>query len=432
MQSTDSAFTTSDLSKWEQPNFWLKLCPSLTIGTDLTIPSSTRDTTATSVHKDRRRQLQEKGFTVIDEPLAEESMIKELRDGLATLHKLKFPASFILLFDVTWKLAALSRDQLEQSTLACNKFQFDILAWHIDSDGFSPHRDRQPENAAASFHNEEARFVTQWIALTDATPENSCLHMIPKYCDPGYAAGDTEDEDPLHRALSNKESFQQIRAVPRRPGQSVLFTHRTIHWGSARDPDSSQPPRIAISFVCSDPAFESSYVDPKHFTSEKAPPFHIRLLLVCAQLLIYYQRFDLSKECIKACYSYCKEHESELDECYRRKVFVEFVKAMNETSSKETTATVKDSDAEKIVDGDAKDESEAEEDEEAMMEEMLDAEQGGYGEFSDDFDELDGEDDDGGGDDNSSESDDNGATLFGKRSAPEGNTDINPSKRVNN
>jgi hypothetical protein len=442
--SVAADFTSANRKKWQEPFFWRKLCPELTIDAKkpptTAIPKIEKD--AASLHTDRRSRLADRGYALADEPVADLSVIQAMRTGIETLHKLGLPASFILLFDNTWDLAALSRSVLEKSTLETNKFQFDILAWYIDSGGFSPHRDRQPEDVAASFEKDDAKFATHWIALTDATPENSCLYVIPKGSDPGYKGGDTEEEDPLRRALPNKEAFQQIRALPRQQGQSVLFTHRIIHWGSARDPASLQPPRIAISFVCSDPTFEKPYVDPTYFSSEKAPPFHIRMLLVCAQLLIYYQRFNLPKECIKACYEYCKDYEEELEDSYRKKVFVEFVKAMNEAASEDAAESTVDSLIvnDSIDNGKAfasgknagDDEDDSDEDEEAVMEEMLNAEKGGYGEFADDYDELGEEEEEGGDfdDDDEDDDDEEGMTLFGKRDASADEEDSTTKKRA--
>jgi hypothetical protein len=457
-ESVGSPSVATDFTNgsWKEPDFWRKICPELSVKNSNKSPMAAPEIEdeVASLHKDRRCQLTDRGFALVDEPVADVSVIQALRNGIETLHKLGLPASFILCFDVTWELAAVSRAVLEKSTLETNKFHFDILAWYIDAaGGFSPHRDRQPDDTAASFEKDEAKFVTQWIALTDATPENSCLYMIPKGSDPGYKGGDTEDEDPLRRALPNKEAFQQIRALPRQQGQSVLFTHRVIHWGSARDPLSCQPPRIAISFVCSDPTFEKPYVDPKYFTSEKAPPFHIRMLLVCAQLLIYYQRFNLPKECIKACYEYCKEYEEELEDSYKKKVFVEFVKAMNEAAPKDPAESTGNpqiangdgEDGKVVASGNRKDDDD---EEDAVMEEMLNAEKGGYGEFADDYDEIansDGEngkaiasgnwkDDDEDGEDfddeDDDDDDDNGMTLFGKRNVPADQEDSATSKRA--
>eukprot|EP00980_Cylindrotheca_fusiformis_P029626 scaffold23625_cov137-Cylindrotheca_fusiformis.AAC.11 len=282
-----------------------------------------------------------------------------------------------------------------------------------------PHRDRQPDDAHSTFHSDgQAKFITQWIALSNATTENSCLHVIPKDSDPGYVDGDTESEDPLRRALPAKESYQHIRALPRKAGESIIFTHRIIHWGSASDADAITP-RIAISFVSSDPGYEPPLVNPNFFTDECNPPFRIRLLLVCAQLLIYYQRFELKKEAIKACYTYCKRNETELEESYRQKVFVEFINAMKATTGSSVESS--GSPGVKLVVSGEDDEGD---DEDAMMQEMLNAESGGYGEFHDDFDDIDG----GGGEDvdadfdEEEEENETATDLFGnKRAGPSPN-----------
>ena len=61
-------------------------------------------------------------------------------------------------------------------------------------------------------------YSTLWLPLTDATPDNSCLYVIPKQFDPGYVSGDLDgdgpESDPLQRALSSKDCFQHIRAIP--------------------------------------------------------------------------------------------------------------------------------------------------------------------------------------------------------------------------
>jgi hypothetical protein len=165
-----------------------------------------------------------------------------------------------------------------------------------------------------------------------------------------------------------------------------MFTHRILHWRSRGNPNSPQvKPRIAISFVCSDPSFEGPYLDPKYLSDEATPPLRIRLLLVCAQLLIYYQRFDLPKECIRTCYSMCKESEDELDEAYRQKVMVEFVKAVKEINTKESEMAAESEGA--VPSREPSADSEGEDD--AMLEVMLDAEAAGYSDdFEDDFDEA--------------------------------------------
>ena len=408
----ETLFTRKNQSAWSGREHWTELC-HLHIS-DEKAKQENESKRSPSNGKDRLRTgLVEDGYVLVDD-VVEEQLTSNLKDAIISLHARGYPATFVLLYDETWELARLALKTLSVATHPSNIFNFDILAWHIDPRenvaGFSPHRDRQPIDVKSSFHeDQQAKYVTMWMALTDATPENSCLYVIPKQSDPGYTDGDSDSgtdltdqrDDPLWRALSNKESFQNIRALPRQAGQSVIFTHRILHWGSRGNPNSLQhEPRVAISFVCSDPTFERPYLNSSHFP----PNFTTRLLLVCAQLLMYYQRLDLPKECIRACYEYCKDHAAELDTAYRNKVTVEFVKAMKEATDSNSNGDLQDTD--ENDDGD-----------DALLEAMLDAEEGGYGDFEDEFDELEESSPRCFVDhDESQEDDDHAAvSLFGKR-----------------
>jgi hypothetical protein len=396
---------------------WTNFCPKLSIEDDTTDTTTTGSWKMASIPESesnwRRNRLISDGFVLVDDGMNVD-LVNALREGIESLHQLNLPASFILLYDETWQLARDARRIMEASSHSQNKFNFDLLAWFIPlgTGGFSPHRDRQPADAASTFHSDhQAKFLTQWIALSDATPENSCLYVIPKQFDPGYTSGDTDETgDPLQRALTTKESYQHIRALPRKAGQSILFTHRIIHWGSQGDifdesKSTKVEPRIAISFVCSDPDYEAPLLvnHGNYFPSnddngnplQQSPPLKIRLLLVCAQLLIYYQRFELDKAVIKACYDYCKMYEDELEENYRHKVYLEFVKAMKEQQPlqdqetlPETTSKVSNEETKYPDENGSHDDDD---DEEAVLEEMLNAEEGGYGEFEDDYDEIEDE-----------------------------------------
>jgi hypothetical protein len=390
-------------------------------------------------------------------------LLQNLASAITKLHKTySLPATFILLYDQAWELAASASDVLSTATHERNTFNFDVLAWYIDprdetiAAGFSPHRDRQPKHAQAlqdSFHPDgQAKYVTMWMALLDATPENSCLYVIPRHCDPGYLAGDDDGDqkdklddespmtpsndatlDPLARALSTKQAYQNIRALPRSQGDAVLFTHRIMHWGSKGNKNSSLPlkPRIAISFVCSDPSFERPYLlnwqkywNP-NATPKILPPFRIRLLLVCAQLLIYYQRFDLDKETIRKCYGYCKEYSFEFDPSYWKQVSLEFVKAMKEdvkNDDREAERANEDGGSDNDVSEDMMNIEKGDDDEDdALLEAML--ENASHSDVSDDYDEMDDNGNDGcfrgvsGGepsDDGSDLEDETSFTLFGK------------------
>ena len=82
------------------------------------------------------------------------TLVRKLAQGIRQLKAAGWPASFILMYDEAWTLA----DQVNEIMFLVtgNKNNLDMLAWYIDPDqgqsGFSPHRDRQPEDTKASFH----------------------------------------------------------------------------------------------------------------------------------------------------------------------------------------------------------------------------------------------------------------------------------------
>lgn len=425
------------LLQWSDINYWRRLCPYLTIGNT----SIDSDGTSNDGGDDTREKLLQllinDGYALIDNPICNDiNLQKNVCRGITDMEvEHSLPATFILLFDETWQLARESyhlllqgdkakdtqqQQQSQKGILHRNSstmaFNFDMLAWYIDPKlnqaGFSPHRDRQPDSLSdlkqSFYSDEQAKYITHWIALADATPDNSCLYVIPKEFDPGYLQGDdmSEEEkkdtnksddssinnndqlDPLSRALNTKQSYQNIRALPRNAGQSVIFTHRILHWGSRGNPQAlNNHPRVAISFVYSDVDFEAPYLSKELFSKDSKgnwnyPSFETRLLLVCAQLLIYYQRFNLSISTLRACYQYCKANSDQLDENYKKKVFIEYVKAM-----KEQRDGIPDCDENKksdIDDPKCDDGGANSDDEEALLEEMLN----NSGEFDDDYDEM--------------------------------------------
>ena len=148
------------------------------------------------------------------------------------------------------------------------------------------------------------KYATAWVALTDASPDNSCLYFIPKDADPGYSAGDDcaavaslGGGDALRACLPTPEAMQRIRAVPAAAGSAVLFGHRTFHWGSAGRRGCTAP-RVAMSFGAACPSFEAPYLTGAQGTARGVaganvpfPRLAARLALAAAQCIAYADRF---------------------------------------------------------------------------------------------------------------------------------------------
>lgn len=215
---------------------------------------------------------------------------------------------------------------IDAATHRKNRCSYDIVAWHVDAQagqkGFSPHRDRQPQDwmprglpkdVRSTFRSEVdgrvAKYNTCWLAVSEASAENSCLYFLPQRYDPGYLDGDLSDEDPMLRAFGvGKHVFQHIRSVPLPAGGCSFHTHRIIHWGSAAKEQGRGSvrvqiaPRIAISCAFSDNDFEPSYLKRAGQDGERNPKppsfpvgggfnLSIRLALAGAQVVNYADRW---------------------------------------------------------------------------------------------------------------------------------------------
>eukprot|EP00656_Telonema_subtile_P021073 TRINITY_DN22117_c0_g1_i1.p1 TRINITY_DN22117_c0_g1~~TRINITY_DN22117_c0_g1_i1.p1 ORF type:complete len:212 (+),score=27.63 TRINITY_DN22117_c0_g1_i1:168-803(+) len=172
-----------------------------------------------------------------------------------------------------------------------NRINMDWYVFHVDpnrsgalSAGWAPHRDRMSNADAMNGFRENGvpKYNTCWVPLSDATVDNSCLMILPKGSDSGYH-GDQNPDDVFRSVFGDGAALQSVRALPCPQGSLVSFSHRTLHWGS--HPTSlGHPARIALSFACSEDAFEAPYFDRSMLP---LPPFDVRLGLVCGQLLLY-------------------------------------------------------------------------------------------------------------------------------------------------
>eukprot|EP00941_MAST-03F_sp_MAST-3F-sp1_P002928 g2928.t1 len=284
----------------------------------------------------RHRMEKDGYFSVEDLPWT--ANITDVKKGIENLLLHGWPATFILVYDEAWALAK-EVSELMSYVSGGNCNNMDMLAWHVDPNkgdsGFSPHRDRQPEDLASSFRKDGSpKYSTCWIPLTDAVPDNSCLYFIPRAFDPGYGPEEGDlpgenDPDPLQRALLRKEDYQNIRAVPVRSGSAVMFSHRIIHWGSSGR-RGYHTPRVAFSFAASDPSFEPAYF----LSGENAFPkkVNVRLALAAGQMISYYDRFQFSGDKLRFFYRLFKKGgDTIFHKSYREKVITAFVEATQET-----------------------------------------------------------------------------------------------------
>jgi Phytanoyl-CoA dioxygenase (PhyH) len=147
--------------------------------------------------------------------------------------------TFLYVYDEAWQVLDALLPRL--SPLLGEDFEplADVWAWCIDPrkdpGGWPIHRGwyedvRDGSGAPA--------LVNVWVALSDATERNACMHFVPLPRDPHYA-GDLQ-------TLTGLEALGV--SVPTPAGSVLVWDANVAHWGGTCDPSFDEA-RISMSFT---------------------------------------------------------------------------------------------------------------------------------------------------------------------------------------
>ena len=424
------------------PEYWRALCPELHVDDDAFIDSVRAMSDVGSGNgfaRDVRARIIERGFTKIPSHKLpwRTTNHRVLARAAMRLMQHGWNPTWLLAYDEAWAVASeLSAFVFETTG---NRLNHDALLWHVGAHdavptAFSPHRDRQPEDARRTFREDgTAMYATAWVPLTDAGPENSCLCFVPAPNDPGYVDGDDDGEtsaddeddsiidaddasndngagalgsrkpretDPLRLALPDKQAFQRIASVPAEAGSVVVFTHRVIHWGSAPPPPTppsygeAHEPRVCVSFGFADEAYEPAYLRRGDGGAFRGfPRLRARAALVAAQMVSYHERFTCDAKMLSLFHvlitgggldDVANDTAFRLCPKYKRGVLREYVRAAAELGAEKKSAEDGES-----GDGDGDDSDAVEDAMDNALDAMLEAQMAGrIDEFEDDFDAI--------------------------------------------
>ena len=144
---------------------------------------------------------------------------------------------FAFVYDEYWR-PYFALDPLYRRLIGDYVFLPNFWAWNVDPKkceaGWGPHRD---VGCAALLPDGSPKSLTTWIALSEATPLNGCLHMVPKHADPTYG---TPNDGNWRFAESS------VRPLPARPGDVLMWNQAVVHWGGQSSPEAAQS-RVSLS-----------------------------------------------------------------------------------------------------------------------------------------------------------------------------------------
>jgi hypothetical protein len=277
---------TDWLDRAADRSYWRALLPALTISDD---PPEVAPAVAVDDElRDRlRSDLLDEGWFRLP-PCLPPDDVTRLSDAVQRLDTEGLPLGFLYVYDEPWRLSAWARPLL--AALLGDDFKQlpDIWAWCVRADGVSrgwpPHRDRDFETLLPSGL---PKSLSLWIPLTDATPDNGCMYVLPTGYDKNFLL--------RHKDVS-VDVPQHIRALPAPAGSILGWNHVLVHW-SGRTSRYATVPRVSISieYQRADAKPENTpLLDPR-----RPPPFERRLGLIGKQIQQYAHMYDADPELLE-------------------------------------------------------------------------------------------------------------------------------------
>jgi Phytanoyl-CoA dioxygenase (PhyH) len=182
---------------------------------------------------------------------------------------------FAFVYDEFWR-PYFRLDALFRHLLGPYTFLPDFWAWDVDPGrggaGWGTHRDR---GRKALRDDGSPVSLTAWIAISEATPLNGCIRVVPKTFDPTYG---TDREDTW------RFRDEDVRALAAAPGDLLVWDQALLHWGGKAAPEAPHS-RVSMSFEVQRlevPSGEAPLIAPWQVV-----PFEMRLKLIGQKLLHY-------------------------------------------------------------------------------------------------------------------------------------------------
>jgi hypothetical protein len=260
--------------------FWRGVFPELAIGDRLQGEFHLNRLSPQTMATVEQRMRVEGYFQERDPQLVELAAL--LSNAISRCVQLGIPPVFIFLFDEAWM--AFFRQHGTLSAFLGPQYQVlpDFWAWHVDpragQAGWRPHRDK---GRSALAPDGSPLSLTVWMPLTEATPLNGCMYVLPANRDPVYGS---ENE------ANWQVDFPSIRALPGQPGDWLCWNQAVLHWGAQSSPFATQP-RMSMALE-----FQRADVQPFNTPLLGTLPvlnFESRLRLVAKQILQYQHMYPL-------------------------------------------------------------------------------------------------------------------------------------------
>jgi hypothetical protein len=268
-------------------SYWRALAPDFPIRTD---PGSAKASAGRAPERAETtragRHLRDDGYFQIGAVLDAGSLAR-LNRLVDIVTGAGWPGSFAWMYDEVWACVRLPELQtILAAALGDGCLHIPHLWVHevpavAGAAGWSPH-----------FDGYGSRRASVWLALTDATVDNGCMHVVPR----SALAPSFQGDWPPERMIPVGDAVRALhasRALPVSAGAALGWTFDTLHWGgtsvATREREHARR-AISLEFIARDEtplAHETPLLDPRG----PLPSFAERLSMI-ARGLATYEHFE--------------------------------------------------------------------------------------------------------------------------------------------
>ena len=269
----------------QDPNYWLSLCPAMTITPHQleTVSTNASNSELAGAINDYRTY----GHCAVHNVFALDK-IDALATAVTSVGDAGWPLIYAFVYDMFWSVGRATKLRAFVSSLIGSEYQPTVSFWvnHVPAtrggSGFPPHMDDVwPEHHT----------VTCWVPLTPVTPDNGCVYVIERSSENSGESVDLSDANLT--AAQVFSALPRVRALPTELGSFLAWPNDTIHWGGMFL--RGQQARIALSFHFASADFENvdSSLRESMLIDRPLPRFEDRLRWVCQSMLRFRGRDPL-------------------------------------------------------------------------------------------------------------------------------------------
>lgn len=268
----------SNFQSATSPVFWKDLNPDLCI-TDFPFKSFPPASIPDTCIRAGFQNLKEEGYFQT-QPVIPEALAARFAVAVHNVVAAGFPAVFSFVYDEFWGIVRYI-ERIFKPTLGENYrlSPGDMWIWHVDregrSTGWGPHRDLFDTSSLRP--DGSPRILTVWVPLTDASPRNGCMYVVPTHLDPHYPSR-------LNERSVAVDALQNIRALPAAAGSLLGWSPMILHWGG-RHSGHPVAPRTSVAFYLNDGSPE--FGGGLSARSETFLPFWYRLGAIAAMINLF-------------------------------------------------------------------------------------------------------------------------------------------------